>query len=513
MKIGKKLASILLCGAMVATMLTGCGNGGDGASDNSAKDTFVYAVSDDPGNTLNYFTSDDRTSLTLARMINEPLFTLNADGSYNYYAADSFEASEDGLTYTCKLKDGLKWSDDQPLTADDVLFTFETFMAQDESGSMKVNDKNVEVKKVDDTTVEFKLPSVAASMPENISNVTLLAKHVFEGKDSLDMDLGQGESAAVGCGPYIFEEYKSGEYIKCKANPNYMNGEAKIPNVILQIITNPETAKAALQNGEVDAWVMLPNELEGMDDFKVNAYSEGRVAYVKLNRVSDNMQDLNYRKGIFYALNREEILKASYTSMDYAEASVSFLPKNNGYYSEDVEQYNQDLEKAKELVKNGPKSLKLCYRNDDTAQTTQAQVIQAELKEIGIDVELCGIDLAAYMKTAYDNADKAYDMYLGGYVMTIDPDGFNGMFGTGQMINYASEELDQLFADGRAESDPAKRKEIYNKAQKLVADEALFYPFGTNLRLLVTNPALEGIEEAGLVPIVTFEDMSKLSFK
>lgn len=117
------------------------------------------------------------------------------------------------------------------------------------------------------------------------------------------------------------------------------------------------------------------------------------------------------------------------------------------------------------------------------------------------------------MKTAYDNADKTYDMYLGGYVMTIDPDGFNGMFGTGQMINYANEELDQLFADGRAEADPAKRKEIYNKAQKLVADEALFYPFGTNLRLLVTNPALEGIEEAGLVPIITFEDMSKLSFK
>lgn len=117
------------------------------------------------------------------------------------------------------------------------------------------------------------------------------------------------------------------------------------------------------------------------------------------------------------------------------------------------------------------------------------------------------------MKTAYDNADKAYDMYLGGYVMTLDPDGFSVAFASGQMVNYASEELDQLFVDGRAEADPAKRKEIYNKAQQVVADEALFYPFGTNLRLLVTNPALEGIEDAGLVPIFTFEDMSKLYFK
>ena len=512
MKLGKKIASILLCGAMVATMLTGCGKG-DGGSDSAAKDTFTYAVSDDPGNTLNFFTADDRTSLTLAKMTNEPLFTLKADGSYNYYVADSFEASADGLTYTCKLKDGLKWSDDQPLTADDVVYTFEEYMKQDPAGILKVGDQNIEVKKVDDTTIEFKLPSVAASMPENISNVYILPKHVFAEKGSFDIDLTQGEGAVVGCGPYIFEEYKSGEYIKCKKNPNYMNGEAKIENAILQIITNPETAKAALQNGEIDGWVMLPNELEGMDDFKVNAYSEGRVAFLKLNRVADSMQDANYRKGIFYALNREEILKSSYTSMEYAEASVSFLPKNNSFYSEDVEQYNQDLAKAKELVKNGPKSLKLCYRVDDAAQTTQAQVIQAELKEIGIDVELCGVDLAAYMKTAYDNADKAYDMYLGGYVMTLDPDGFSVAFASGQMVNYASEELDQLFVDGRAEADPAKRKEIYNKAQKVVADEALFYPFGTNLRLLVTNPALEGIEDAGLVPVFTFEDMSKLYFK
>ncbi len=110
-------------------------------------------------------------------------------------------------------------------------------------------------------------------------------------------------------------------YIKCKANPNYVNGEAKIPNVIFQIITNPETAKAALQNGEIDGWVMLPNELEGMDDFKVSTYSEGRVAYVRLNRVADSMQDKNFRQGILYALNSDEIIKASYTSLDYAQPS------------------------------------------------------------------------------------------------------------------------------------------------------------------------------------------------
>lgn len=523
----RKVLSVLLCCTMFAAMITGCGSNEtadkeSGSDDKAAveestgesaeaKDTFTYAVTDDPGNTLNYFTSDDRVSMSLIKMVNEPLFSINADGSYNYYAAESFEPSEDGLTYTCKLKADAKWSDGEALTADDVVFTFESYIKQDTSGMLKVDDKDVEVAKVDDTTVEFKLPSPVANMPENISNVSLLAKHVFEGKDSFDMDLNA--DTIVGCGPYMFEEYVSGQHIKCVKNPNYVNGEAKIGTVILQIITNDETAKAALQNGEIDAWIALSSQLDGLDGFTVTPYSEGRVAYVRLNRVSENMQDADYRKGILTALNKEDIMVAAYGSLDYATVSDSFLPATNAYYTDDLEKYEQDVEGAKKLAAGGATDLKICYIGDDTAQTAQAQVIQAQLKEIGINLELCGLDQAAYMDSAYDNEDKTYDMYLGGYIMTIDPDGFKGMFGTGQMINYASEKLDELFSKGQAETDANARKEIYKEAQQTVADEALFYPFGTNLRILVTNPNVQGIEEAGLAPIYTFEDMSKLSYK
>lgn len=514
----KRFLSTLLCVSMVAAMAVGCGSKEEKkdtqsteAENTEKKDTFVYAVTDDIGNTLNYFMADDRTSMTLAKMLSQPLFTINADGSYNYYAAESFEPSEDGLVYTCKLKADAKWSDGKVLTADDVVFTYETYMNMDESGMLAVDGKNIEVAKVDDTTVEFKLPSIVASMPENVASVTMIPKHVFEGKDSLDMNLN--EDTIVGCGPYMFEEYKSGEYIKCVKNPNYVNGEANIENLVFQIITNDETAKAALQNREVDAWIALPSQLDGLEDFTITPYSEGRVAYTRLNRVSENMQDADYRKGIFKALNREDIMVAAYSSLDYATISYSFLPATNKFYTEDLEKYEQDVEEAKKLVEGGAKKLKICYIGDDTAQTAQAQVIQAELKEIGIELELCGLDQAGYMDSAYDNEDTTYDMYLGGYIMTIDPDGFKGMFGTGQMINYASDEIDNLFAKGMVETDEAARKDIYVKAQQAVADEALFYPFGTNLRILVTNPDVQGIEEAGLTPIFTFEDMSKLSFK
>ena len=475
------------------------------------KDTIVYAMMADPGNVANYLYSDDRISMSMLAYINDGLFTLMPDGSYKYTIADFFEPSEDGLTYTCKIKSGLKWSDGTDMTIDDVLYSFEVYMA--ETTTLTVGGEPVVVNKVDDTTIEFVLPGALASFPESVAGVPMLAKHIFEGAPNLDMDLTAPETV-VGCGPYKFAEYKSGEYIKLVANENYAGGDvAAVENFVLQFIPNDDTAKAALLKGDIHIWVGLANLLDGLEDFNVVPYSEGRVAYTRINRVSPNMQDKEVRQAIFYAINRNDILTAAYSSLDYATPSVSFLPKTNGYYTEDLEQYNQDLEKAQALLegKTVP-TLKICYIGTDAAQTAMATVMQAQLVQVGINLELCGVDQAAYMASAYDNTDTTYDLYLGGYIMSIDPDGFSGMFATGNMINYASAEIDALFEAGKATTDPAERQKIYTELQQKVADEALFYPFGTNLRLLVVSPELQGIEEAALVPIITFEDISELNF-
>lgn len=500
-------------GAALALALTGCSSNSSSSSSTSgstasstAKDTFTYAVTDDPGNTLNYFTADDRVSMSFEKLINEPLFSLSPDGSYNWYAAKSFDSS-DGMTFVCKLNENAKWSDGQALTADDVTFTFDAYKALGTDDSFN----NCTITKVDDTTLNFVLSEASAAFPELVSNVFLQPKHIFDGKSSCDYDLTK--DTVVGCGPYKFAEYQSGSYLKAVKNENYVNGAGKIDNIVFQIITDDNTAKSALQNGEVDAWIATASTLNGLDNFTVTAYSEGRVAYMRLNRVSPNMQDANYRKGILEALNREEIMTAAYTSKDYFSLSYSCLPNTNGYYTDNVEKYDQNVDEAKSLVAGGATSLKLCYIGTDSAQTAQAQVIQAELKAIGIDVELDGIEQAAYIETAYNNDDTTYDMYLGGYIMTTDPDGFKGMFTTGQMINYADSNIDNLFAEGNKELDKTKRKDIYTQIQQAIANEALFYPFGTNLRILVTNPDLQGIEDAQLVPVFTFEDMSKLSYK
>ena len=509
----KRLVSLLLV-AVMALGLVACGGTTEEAPAEEAteetaevKDTFTYSVFSDLGTTLNYFTADSREAMTFVKLIDTPLFSMLPDGSYHYYMAESFE-TEDGITYTCKLNPNAKWSDGEVLDADDVIFTFEQYAAtMDAEGGVFQTAK---YNKVDATTVEFVLAEASATFPEDVSGIYLLPKHVFEGKDSFDYDLTA--DTVVGCGAYMFDTYENGQYIKAVANPNYALEAAKIPNVIFRVIAEDPVAIAALQNGEVDAWVGLADLLGDLDGFTVTPYSEGRVAYVRLNRVSDNMQDADYRKGVLKALNKEEILTAAYGSLDYATPSYSFLPKTNGFYTEDLEKFDQDLEAAKELVAGGATTLSLCHVAEP-AQTAQAQVIQAQLKEVGIEVELFGLEQGAYMETAYDNEDKTYDMYLGGYIMTIDPAGYAGMFTTGNMINYANEEIDALFAASKVETDADKRAEMFTELQQMVAEEALFYPFGTNLRIFVTNPALKGMEDATFVPIYTFDDFSKLYFE
>lgn len=322
----KKVISVLLCAAMAISMLTGCGESKSDSketdkstteSTKGASDTFTFAIGGDTGNTLNPLTADDRWGLMTCHMIYSPMYYINPDGSIEWILAESMEPSDDGLVYTMKLKEGLKWSDGEPLTADDIVFTFNSI--NDMKENLYVGGEPIKVEKVDDTTVTFTLATQSASVTELLSAETFIVpKHIFDGKGSFDVNMLEDE--VVGSGPYMLEEYKTGEHLKFVKNPNYANGEANIDTVVYRIIENSDTASLALQKQEVDALSVTVDQVdtfEGDDNFTVSKYSEGRVSYLRLNYSSPNMKDKDYREGILRALNREEIMTAAFTSDDY----------------------------------------------------------------------------------------------------------------------------------------------------------------------------------------------------
>lgn len=508
--------------ALIVAVTTACSSKSTNTTTTSSdKDTFTYAISDDPSST-NPINVSDRWGLTMTNMIYSPLVRVEGDGTLVNDLAESTELAQDGKSLTVKLRNDVKWSDGEKFTADDVVFTYET-KAKKENGNFKslwIGDKPITIEKKDDYTVVFNFPEPSAAAANNIATETfIIPKHIFG--NVTDFSVKELKENPVGTGPYKLVENKRGEYIKFEANENYYKGKANVKNVVLRIIKSADTTKVALQKGEVDAAYVLPTDIKDLDTNTIDtyAYSENRIGYLGLNTNTDELKDVKVRQAILYALNKDDMNKAAYLDSKYYQNPYSILPPNNPYKTDDVEKYTQNIEKAKELLKEAGVSnlkLNLGYASNDPARTIQATFIQQQLQAVGITVELRGGDDTAIFTELRKKDSKAYNLFLGGYIMGNDPDLYSTLFGSNGTSNYfqfREAKIDDLFKQGASELNQEKRKEIYSNLQKEIANEAYIYPIVDNQKILAANKRVGGVNDAKLVPIYTFDDMSKLTIK
>lgn len=516
----KKLFSGLLAAVAVLT-LAACGTKEATNTSKADPETFTYAIDGDPSST-NPINTSDRWGLTLTNILYSPLIRVEPDGTYVNELAESYEIAEDGLSITVKLRQDVKWSDGEDFNADDVLFTYAQKVKKENgnAASLHINDQPVQLEKEDDYTVKFILPAVSAPALDNIVTETyIIPEHVY--KDEPDFSVSQLENTPVGTGPYKFVEYKHGQYIRLEANEHYYKGEPEIDHLVLRIITSADTRKVALQTGEVDASFVLPSEIADLDSNTIttHAYTENRVGYLGLNTTTPELSDVRVRQALLFALNKDEMNQAAYLDKEYYETPVSFLPVANPFATEKVEKYEQNIEKAKSLLAEaGVSNLKvnLGFNSSDPAQTLQATLIQEQLAQVGVTVELAGGDSTALFTELRKEGSVAYDLFLGGYIMGNDPDQYSRLFKGGGASNYFKlndATINGLFDKGAVELDKAKRDVIYDDLQAELADLAAIYPIVDNKKILAVNNRIEGVEEAGLVPIYTFEDPSQLKIR
>lgn len=488
------------------------------AADDGAK-SFTYAIGGDPGASVNVVTTTDRYGLMVLKALYSPLFMYNADG-INYFLAESYEESDDHLKITVHLRQGVTWSDGEPFGADDVVFTYQTIASTEMASSyanLAYGDQGtVAVEKVDDATVAFTFPFVKADAVEMLSGIFVMPKHYYEGVTNWDNN--DKNAAPVGTGPFTLKSYVPGSYVEFAANETYFLGRPQLDEVVFQIVTNETTGMQAIQANQVNAWVGTPTQIAQMsidaNGLVVTPYDEGRVAYMMVNarRISDE----NVRKAVLFSLDKEAIAQASLLSDEYYTRPWTFLPTTSAYATDDVEHYDRDVDKAKKLLADAGKSnltLTCAYASDDSLQMTAAVMMQEQAAEAGITLNLLAMDATALWKQIMD-PDNELDLYYTGYIRGIDPDTFSDLFISTSVRNYMYydyPEIDELFEQGRAETDEAKRHEIYDEAQRKVQDTACFYPLYSNKRLLVTTKNVSGLDDAKLVPIYTFEDLSKLT--
>ena len=447
---------------------------------------------------------------------------------YEPYAAESYSISEDGLTFTFKLRQDLKWSDGQPLTAHDYVWTYEQVINPD-NGFPYLDQFNfvTSYKALDDYTLELKIDKMYCPALGQIDFITPLPKHIWEKLDWSDPEKNpEINNPSVISGPYKLLEWKRDQYATFEANEEYWyHGAPNITKHTIEIVPDQDVAYQKLKNSESDTAPITPEQLEEarqLDNVTIYEWwpAAARWTYIGLNmREGFPTHDINVRHGLSYAIDKD--LLTEEVMLGQAKRMCSAYPETSWIYNPDVPCYDYDGEKAKEefakagytfqdgkmLDKDGQQlKLKLIY-GPNTSKTLELMAVSVQdyLAEIGIEVEIQALEWASFLE-AQDSGE--WDMYLGAWRSTIEPQAMFLIWSEEGIpdlnaVAYVNKDIEKLFEEAGGDAgtcDLDFRKQKYQEIQKIIAEESpyifLFYQkswSGQNNRIKGIEPTLLGI--------------------
>lgn len=538
----KKLVSVLLVAAMAASMLLGCGNKADSGSSSSGTSTSADASVDGgtfvvPVNTnsiasltpYNVYGSDDL--LIASAPCFDPLYIVTAEGT-RWYLADSMEpTSDDGMHYEMKLKDGLKWHDGEPITADDVVFTVDMFKDTSNTGatseSVTYNNKTLSAEKVDDLTVAITLQEPFSAFETEFGRIQIIPKHVFNGNTNV-ADNKKALKKCIGSGPFKLKEYKEGDSIVYERNDDYYRGKPSLGQVVIKMMPDQSAQEAALQSGEISMMrVTSQTKLDKYkkdSDYKVYTLPEGRLNYLAFNYQSPIMQDMDARKAICLALNDDDIIKGAYGSEELALPAKNFCAPQNLYYNDEMTGYQQNIEEAKKLAeKSGltKTTLHYMYFTARPNMKETAQIVQEQLKAIGVKMEIEGVDSGEFFQrlfaawvTGKTVVDTSWDLASNGMdQLNADPATKMSSW-TGDLLEkgfYVSPETKDLWIKASQAISTEDREKYYKELQVQMNEDYSMYPMANTNYVIVARKEFKGLDEIKRVPI--FEDYLKISME
>jgi peptide/nickel transport system substrate-binding protein len=434
--------------------------------------------------------------------------------------AESWEASDDNLTWTYHLVDNATFTDGVPLTAKDVVYTFKRVMAGESIEKTNYGSyvRNIDtVKALDDYTVQMTVKKPTPVM--NNLQVPILPEHIWSKISSDDLPKYTNEPDAdppgmVGSGPFKLVDIVEGQSYRFEANPDYFGGAPHIDGVEFKIYQNDNSLVTALENGEIDFAddldAKLFSTLEGKSGITATSSVNPAFSYITMNggaALTDDtpigtghpsLKDPVVREAINYAIDKDALVDRTLDGR--GEPGDTFIPP---IYADQhltiTDPITYDPEKANQLLDDagytkGPDGIRtmpdgsdpLVYKLYDrstskTSQTTM-ELVQNWLKDIGIDSTLETVSENRLYGIA---GDGTYDMYEWGWSDEPDPDYMTSVFTCGQRsyeagsgkvwagLNdsfYCNEDYDKLYEQQATEMDPAKRNELIKQAQQMVYD-------------------------------------------
>ncbi len=423
----------------------------------------------------------------------EQLLRVNPPGSAEAYTpllATSWETSDDGLSWTFHLREGVKFHDGEPLTAEAVKQSIEA--AVDHAGASFIWLPLDSVEAVDNLAVKFNLKYAA---PVDLIASSLYGAWIISPKALAEVASKEDYFEAgleAGTGPYMLESYTPDKEILMTAFPDYWGGWDDVKHfdkVLLTITPEAVQQQQMLEGGEVDLALSIP--LENIADFKdragYNFYEEPSFFnYVALfNTLRPPLDNKLVRQALSYAIPYEDIIKIG--AQGYATQSRGPVPAGVFPWSEDVPQYTQDLEKAKDLLAQaghpgGGFSLKLTYAAENQNEERFSPLIKDAFAEIGVDVEIQALQFNQQWELAKSDPANAQDIFVVLYWPTYSDAGSDNLWSLFHSSDapffnlsyWNNADYDSLVdeAGGLTGTDRVAAQAKYVEAMKLLVDEA-----------------------------------------
>ena len=489
----KKFLALVLLMTLLGTVLSGCGDGSAAETQKSRADTneLVVGIAQDLDDSLDPHKTVKAGTREVMFNVFEGLMKPTPNGDLTPAIAESYEVSEDRMTYTFHLREGVQFHNGKTVTAEDVVYSIQRCAAATETGIVQVEAFSViqDIKTPDDKTV-----AITISEPSNefISYMTTAI---------LPADYDKQDTAPVGTGPFKFVSRTAQDSVVLEKFDGYWGTPAQLDKVTLKIIENADSLMMSLQSGAIDLCAHLTStqvaQLE--KDFNVAEGTMNLVQAMYLNNAVAPFDDVRVRQALCYAVDKQEIIDLAFDGYGSPIGS-SMYPAFGKYFDDSLTNYyTRDVEKAKALLAEAGYpdgfDMTITVPSNYKPHMDTAEVLVQQLAQIGVNATIEPIEWESWVSDVY--AGRQFQSTVVGVdasTMTARAllERFTSDYGK-NFINYNNAEYDALFQQTLTAYDDAEQTAIYKQMLANLTESAANVYIQDLADLVAVRKGVEGV--------------------